>query len=157
MTSFTEPERATLESAHARADETSAPPAEAMGRYRAMIAIGCVVAAAAAFAIGSPDRQLAADPDLARLLRAMGLIKGALVLAGVWVIAMRFRWPVTALAAAGYMTAAWSAAFAAGLIWQLSFIPQAALLFHVAAIAAVVIAWRDGARTRWQRSTPRGS
>ena len=93
--------------------------------------------------MGDPDVLRAADPELAFLLRGMALVKGALVLAGLGVLWWRFQWPLSTGTAVGYLSGAWLASGAAVMIWQLTFIAQAALLFHVGEIALLVLAWGD--------------
>jgi hypothetical protein len=45
--------------------------------------------------------------------------------------------------AAGYLAGAWLATSATVMMWQLTSIALAAVLFHVGEIAPLVLAWRD--------------
>jgi hypothetical protein len=110
---------------------------------RSLLLAGCALAALVAWVAGDPSSLKAADPELAFLLRGMALIKGAIVAAGLAVLWWRFGWPLSLGTAAGYLAGAWLATGAAMMIWQLTLIAQAALLFHVGEIALLVLAWRD--------------
>jgi energy-converting hydrogenase Eha subunit A len=101
------------------------------------------VALAAAAMLGDPARLVQADPQLAFLLRGMALIKSALVLAAIALLLWRFAHPVSNGFALAYIAGTAVLAAASMLIWQLSFIPLAALAFHVAALAVLLAAWRD--------------
>jgi hypothetical protein len=110
---------------------------------RTLLLAGCALAALVAWVAGDPSSLEAADPELAFLLRGMALIKGAIVAAGLAVLWWRFGWPLSHGMAAGYLAGAWLAAGAAMMIWQLTLIAPAALLFHVGEFALLVLAWRD--------------
>jgi len=110
---------------------------------RALLLAGCALAAVAAYVFGNPVALQGADPELAVLLRGMALIKAALVVAALGILWWRFRWPVSTGVAAGYLAGAWLAAGAATMIWQLTHLAQAAVLFHVGEIALLLLAWRD--------------
>jgi hypothetical protein len=55
----------------------------------------------------------------------------------------RYGWPVSRGVAAGYLAGAWLATSATVMMWQLTSIALAAVLFHVGEIAPLVLAWRD--------------
>jgi hypothetical protein len=111
---------------------------------RLLLILGCVAAVSAAAVIGEPALLVRADPQLALLLRGMAVIKAAIVLSAIGILAWRFGHPVSNRTAATYVAGASALAGASMLIWQLSFIPLAALGFHVAAFAVLVAAWHDG-------------
>lgn len=115
---------------------------------RALLLCGCLATVAMAAWIGRPEAYLAADADLARLLRGMALIKGFLALAAVAVLLWRFGHPLSQRMAAAYLVGAWLAAGASMLVWQLTFIPLAALVFHIGEITMLLTAWRDRTGTR---------
>jgi hypothetical protein len=123
---------------------TTAKPAVAAGT-RARIALfgGCAVAALAGLALGDRAPRMAADPEVAFLLRGMAAIKVALVLCAIALIAWRLRRPVSPRFAAVYVGGAAVMAGATALIWQLTALPVAAVAFHVAEISLLVAAWRD--------------
>jgi hypothetical protein len=110
---------------------------------RAFLVCGCLATVALAAWIGRPEGYLAADADLARLLRGMALIKGFLASAAVAVLLWRFGHPLSQRMAAAYLVGAWLAAGASMLVWQLTFIPLAALVFHIGEITMLLTAWRD--------------
>jgi hypothetical protein len=74
----------------------------------------------------------------------MAIVKGAIVLAGISLLYWRFSRPVSSAMAGVYLAAAWLAAGASVLIWQLTLIPLAAVAFHLALLAFLLAAWRDG-------------
>lgn len=113
---------------------------------RSLLVIGCVAAALLAAASGEPGALVRADPQLAFLLRGMAAIKAALVLGAIAVTRWRFGWQVPPGLAAAYIAGTSALAGASVLIWQLSFIPLAAAVFHVAAFVVPVAAWRDRGR-----------
>jgi hypothetical protein len=123
---------------------TTAKPAAAVGtRARIALSGSCAVAALAGFALGDPAPRMAADPEIAFLLRGMAAIKVALVLGAIALIAWRLRRPVSPRCAAVYVVGAAVMAGATALIWQLTALPAAAVAFHIAEIALLVTAWRD--------------
>ena len=112
-------------------------------RLRAALLAGCVAATVLAAWVGEPEPRFIADPELARLLRGMALIKAGIVLVGLALLLWRFGRAVPAGIAAIYMAGTWLAAAASMLIWQLAFIPFAAAAFHLGEFAVLVAAWRD--------------
>jgi predicted lipid-binding transport protein (Tim44 family) len=115
----------------------------APARHRATLFGGCLLAVLAGLALGDPAPRLAADPELAFLLRGMAGIKALLLLGAVSLLAWRFARPVPARTAAVYIGGAAVMAGATALIWQLTALPLAAVAFHAAEIAVLVAAWRD--------------
>jgi hypothetical protein len=99
--------------------------------------------------LGDPSGYLHADPALARLLRGMALIKGMIAIAALAAVFWRLAWPVSKSAAAAYLVSSWAVAGSTMLIWQLSYIVPAALLFHAAALSLLLVGWRDGAPRRY--------
>jgi len=116
-------------------------------RWRVLVLAGCACAVAMAAWLGDPAQRLAADPELARLLRGMALIKGLLALGAVSLVTWRFGRPVAPGVAVVYVVGCWWLAAAAMLVWQLTVIPFAALGFHAAEISMLVVAWREH---RWR-------
>ena len=58
--------------------------------------------------------------------------------------AWRFGSPVLQRPAVAYLIGAWLTAGAAMLVWQLSFIPLAALTFHAGEFTLLFVGWCDG-------------
>ena len=111
----------------------------------AAVGVGLVAAALAGAALTAPHApaRVAADPDLARLLRAMAVIKGVLVALGAGVIGWRFQRPTPLRFALGYAALVWTAGAAVGAMWQLAAVGQVAVALHAAGALLVVLAWRD--------------
>jgi hypothetical protein len=110
---------------------------------RAALIAGCAAAVGLAARVGDPAAYLLADPALARLLRAMALIKGLLVLAAALASWWRFGWRASPAVSIAYLAATWAMAGSTMLIWQLALIPFAAVLFHAALVGLLLAAWRD--------------
>ena len=116
---------------------------------RGLLLAGCAGAALIAAAHGHPGALLQGDPDLARLLRGIALVKAALLAASVALVAWRFRWPITLPFAASYMVASAMMAGATASIWQLTRIPVAAVVYHAGLLSMLVTMLRDDSgRTR---------
>ena len=119
----------------------TANPALSLGT---VLVPGCAAVAAVTAVIGEPSPLLLADPELAVLLRGMAIIKGAILVVAVALLLWRFGRPVSQPAAAAYALGTWLAVGATVLIWQLTFIPTAAVLFHLGELAVLVTAFREG-------------
>ena len=91
-----------------------------------------------------PSAYAASEPELITLLRGMAALKAVMVIAGLVALWWRFRWPLSRLLAAGYLIGAWVLGFATVLIWQLTSMGAAAALFHIAGLAVMILALRDG-------------
>lgn len=115
---------------------------------RTLLLLGTALALVAAAALGDPRPMIAADPDLARLLRGMALIKGVLVLAALGILLWRFGRPLESAHLMAYLFGAWLTSAATVLIWQLSHIVPAAIVFHAGELLLLLTAWRDGHRPR---------
>jgi hypothetical protein len=107
------------------------------------LVFGCANAVGIAAWLGDPSGYMHADPALARLLRAMALIKGMIAVAAVGAVFWRLAWPVSKIGAATYLISSWVLAGSTMLIWQLSYIVPAALLFHGAALSLLLVTWRE--------------
>jgi hypothetical protein len=104
---------------------------------------GCALSIALAAHLGDPLGIVQADPPLARLLRGMALIKGLIALAIVAAVWWRFGRPISRPVAAAYLAGSWMLAGSTTLVWQLSWIPLAAVVFHVAALSMLLVSWRE--------------
>lgn len=114
------------------------------GLARALLLGGCVLAASAAAWQGDPASYLRADPELARLLRGMALIKSGIALAAIAAVLWRLGWPLTRPAtAAGYLGACWVLAGSCMLIWQLTDIAVAAIAFDGAGLVLLGLVWHE--------------
>ncbi len=119
----------------------AAPPRH-VWLLRGGLVSGCVVAIGIAAWLGDPAGYLNADPALARLLRGMALIKGMIALAVVGAVFWRLTWRVSTRAGAAYLLGSWTLTGSTMLVWQLSYIVMAGLLFHVAALSLLWATWR---------------
>jgi hypothetical protein len=111
---------------------------------RAGLILGCALAVVWAVWVGDPSGYVQSDPALARLLRGMALIKGMLAIGAVAAVFWRFAWPIRNSVAATYVITSSVLAGSSMLIWQLSSIVMAAVLFHAAALCMLVVGWREG-------------
>lgn len=111
--------------------------------WRIALIAACVLSVGIAASVGHPAGYLEADPALAHLLRGMALIKGLIVLGAAAAALWRHGWAISPRLAVLYALAVSTMAGSTMLIWQLTFIPLAALLFHVAMIGMVFLGWRD--------------
>ncbi|MEM8609849.1 MAG: hypothetical protein AAGF92_22320 [Myxococcota bacterium] len=111
----------------------------------ALLLGGCALAMMVAAAMGRPEPLLQADPELARLLRGMALIKVGLVVAALAALLWRFGRPLSNGLTGAYLAGAWAAAGACMLIWQLEFLRTAVVTFHLGELTLLLAAWRDHA------------
>lgn len=128
---------------------TAHPPQEGAferpGSRRAALAVTVLLAVAAAhFAAddAASARAAAADPELARLLRAMAFAKAAMAAAAVWLADRLLRRPLPSGLALGLILVAAMMAAAPVLMWHVAHVGKGALLFHAAAVLLLVLGWR---------------
>jgi hypothetical protein len=96
------------------------------------------------------DRAAAnAGAELTRLMRLMALLKVALGVGALALVALRFRFAIAPGVAAAYIAAGAIMAAGPGLIWNMDHIGLGALLLHGGLAALVALAWFDGG-TRWR-------
>ena len=110
---------------------------------QSLLLAGNIASVAVAAWFGEPSTYLRADPELAFLLRGMAAIKACIVLAAIGVVFWRLGQAVPKRTASAYLVGSWLLAGATTLVWQLSFIPLAALVFHAAEFLLLFVAWRD--------------
>jgi hypothetical protein len=110
---------------------------------RTITVAACALSIGVAGWIGDPSGYLETDLALAHLLRAMAVIKGMVALAALGAVLWRFGWPVSKPVSFGYVAGSSVLAGSTMLIWQLSYIPLAAVLFHAAAACMLIIGWRE--------------
>lgn len=113
-------------------------------RTRPALLAGSAVLLAAPLLLVAPAAHWAGDADLLLLMRGMAGIKSALALAALGLVAWRLGKPELSRARiASYVGGVWALALATGLIWQLTAIVPASMLFHAATLTLLVTAWRD--------------
>ncbi len=93
------------------------------------------------------------EAELVDLLRAMALLKAAIVLAAFGLLSWRFGHPTSPGLAASYLGGAWTLAVGWALLWRLDQPLAAALAFHAALAVLFVAALWDG-RERHADSPP---
>jgi hypothetical protein len=130
-----------------------APPAAASPdlalRRRGVLVLACALTTGAAALLAEPSAAILADPELARLLRGMAVIKAVLVAGGLGVLWWRLGRPVSQGAAVVYVGGAALLTGATLLIWQLSHLIAAPVIFHAATLALVVVAANE--ERLWER------
>ncbi len=109
---------------------------------RAGLVAACLLAMAATAITIEPSDLVRSDPDLARLLRGMALIKALILAATIALASWRLGFALRPGVAASYVAGTVAMAVATVLIWQLASLPFAAVLFHVGLFVVAVIAWR---------------
>ncbi len=110
---------------------------------RGLLLLACATAAGSSLGAASPTLLLEADPELARLLRAMALLKASMVAVALSVLWWRLRWPLSLGPGAAYLLAAAMMVGACISMWRLTGIAAAALLFHVGGLLLLFGAWID--------------
>ncbi len=103
----------------------------------------CLAAGLAVARPGAAPGLLSADPELARLLRAMAVIKAVMVAPALAFLWWRFALPLALAQAAGYLAGCASMLAACVAIWQLAFLVPAACAFHLGLLALLLGAWSD--------------
>ena len=118
--------------------------ASAVSRAALLLVIG--VAAIAGLVTGAAQGSQAAsyaDPDLARLLRAMAVLKALIASGAVAAVLWRLGSAVTLPWFAAYALAAAAMAAGPGLIWSMTHLGAGALLLHGGLLACALLLWRD--------------
>jgi len=129
---LSEPSRAAVSALAARRSQT----------WRLTLLMACVFVACAAFAIGSANARIA-DPDLATLLHGMALLKAAITAIGMAAVWWRLGSPILSTLAAAYVGCTAAASAGTGLVWTMSHLWAATLLFHGALIVFLILGLRD--------------
>ena len=109
------------------------------GRLLSAVAVG----AAVGFVLGDPQAHVEGDPELARLLQGMALIKAMLVAGVVRLLWWRLCRPVAPAMAWGYVAVAASMSLATLLAWQMSYFLLLSLAFHGALLSLGLLALKD--------------
>ncbi len=89
--------------------------------------------------------------DLARLLRTMAVLKGAMALVSLGVVWWRFALPVLPRFAMAYLVGTWLMAGASVVMWQLTHLVAGGVAFHVGLAVGLLTAWRDMPNAREAR------
>jgi hypothetical protein len=121
--------------------------------WRTATLAGCVLAVGVAVRVGHPAPYLDADPALAHLLRGMAVIKAFIALGCIGAVLWRLGWALSVRAAVGYAAGSSLLAGSTMLIWQLTWIVPAALVFHAAALGMLILGACPGIGRGRDRST----
>lgn len=125
-------------------------PASPTGTWRGRIALAAVGLLAATVAWLTTDaaasaRAVAADPELARLLRGMAVLKLGIAAAAMALLGWRLGQPMRPLVAGGGLISAALLVSGPVLIWRIAPLATGALLFHAGVAMLCWAAWRDRA------------
>jgi len=132
-----------------RAPTTDAAWTSRPACLRAAVILVCLAAMSLAATFGTPSTLLHDDPELAHLLRGMGLIKATIALAAMAVTWWRFGRPVSRVAAGGYVVGLGLMTGATVSIWELSSLLPAAVLFHAGLFTSLWVALRNDGMAEW--------
>jgi hypothetical protein len=124
----------------------SAPLAGVQSRaapLRAALVAAVLPAVLLATQLGSPSPRYLADPALARLLRAMGMLKGLIAVGAIAALWWRAAWPVPVRLAVAAVAAVSVQVVATVWIVRLVAIAWAAGLFHVGLAALLLCVWLE--------------
>ncbi len=130
-------------------DNTSAQSITARGViWRRWMVIGSVFAVAVpiAWSGAAPSAPIAAD--LARLRRMMALLKAAIAIVAMGVVWWCFQFPTRPRLALGYVASSWLMAAGSVVMWQLTHLIAAAVVFHVGLALVLLSGWRDNRTER---------
>ena len=111
--------------------------------WRGRLLLAVAVGAAAGYAIGEPSAHVEGDPELARLLQGMALIKAMLVAGVVRLLWWRLGRPVAPAIAWGYVAVVAAMSLATLLAWQMSYFLLLSLAFHGALLSLGLLALKD--------------
>ena len=127
--------------AHLRAAPRATPTSALTRRLWLLTALASGLLVGLALTLPFPARPL--EPDLARLLHGMVLIKGLIGLAVAGLVWWRLGRPVADGLAAGYAGAVAISAAALGWLWGLHLIALGSIAFYAGLAALVLVARRD--------------
>ena len=119
-------------------------PATRAARRRAGLVAAVLLAVAAAVLLGQPRPDLAADPDLAFVLRGMGAIKAVIALAVLALLWWQVAGPITMPHLLGYLAAGALLAASAVLVLKLAVLLATSIVFHATLLTLGLMALGDG-------------
>ena len=132
------------------ASSPSALPPLALARrvpaasFPTLLVVVATVGGAGAIALATLVREPNGyEGHLALLLRFMAALKALTALGAFALLRWRFRAPITAGTALGYLAAFAPMTVAPGLIWSLAHVTMGALCFHAGLVAMLALALRD--------------
>ena len=89
------------------------------------------------------------DVELTRVLQFMTLTKGLLGAGALWLVSLRFRYPIAPRPAFGYIAGAAIMASGPGAMWSTAHIILGSLLFYGGVAMLVALGWIEG-RGAWK-------
>jgi hypothetical protein len=110
---------------------------------RCMLVLAILAAIAAAALLGRPNPGIAADPELAFVLRGMGLIKLAIATLAIGLVWWRAGQPVRSGRILAYLACAALLAAAAVLVLKLAVVAATSVVFHATLLAMGLMALGD--------------
>ena len=113
------------------------------GQRRAVLVLAALLTAGAAALFGQPRPALLADPELAFVLRGMGLIKAAIALGVLALVWWRATSAVSAARFLAYVAAGALLAAAAVLVLKLAVVAATSVVFHATLLALGLLALGD--------------
>lgn len=118
-------------------------PLQRPARQRVLLILGSNALLLAPLLMFEPAAHWADEAELLTLLRGMACIKGLLAVLAFSAVWWRLGQTPTSRLAQTYIGGVWAMALATGLIWQLTLIVVASVIFHCATVALLIAAWRD--------------
>jgi hypothetical protein len=112
-------------------------------RLRLAFLGACALAAATATIHAGTGGVQSADPDLAKLLKGMAIIKTVILLAGGTAIWWRLGSPIRPIFAAGYIIFGAAGIAGAALVWNMAGLAVAPFLFDGGLLGFLILALRD--------------
>lgn len=115
--------------------------------WRAILLTAVVGSAAAGFVAASAEQisaaKLSAGGELTMLLQFMAIVKAAMSVAAIGLIAWRLAYPVTSSLALAYVASAALMSLAPTMIWQMAHVALGAAAFHIGMVMLLGAAWAD--------------
>lgn len=111
---------------------------------RSVLLVGCMLLVALPLLVMQPEKHWAQEPELLVLMKSMAVIKATIALVALAAVFWRLgHGPLGKPIRLSYVASIWLMALAIGMIWQLTFIVGASLLFHAGTLMLLVTTWRD--------------
>ena len=134
-----------FESGRPDAEPTASDRDHLKGALRLRLAFlgACALAAAAAILYAGTGGIQSVDPDLAKLLKGMAIIKTVILLAAGAAIWWRLGSPIRRAFAAGYIIFGAAGIAGAALVWNMAGLGLAPFLFDGGLLGFLILALRD--------------
>jgi hypothetical protein len=124
---------------------------------RALLVVAAIASTLLAAVIAGFRTPAGAEAELVRVLQFLTLVKALLGAGALWLVGLRFGFPITPGRAIGYIAGAAIMASGPGAMWSTAHVILGSALFYAGVGVMLVIAWRDGgARWRFGSARPGG-